>query len=155
MIKIYLDTSVVSAYHDPRVPEFSALTREMFSALGKGCVFVGSVMLQSEVEAANPVRRKQMLSLMLRIGVRILNVHPAIETLATSYLKQGILPLDSSADAIHLAYATYYEIDYLASWNYRHLINDHRKQAFAHHNLSRGLFLPKIVSPGNLLEGAK
>ena len=155
MRSIYLDTSVISAYHDLRVPEFSELTREMFTKLGSRFVFYISPTVLSEIANANALRRKQMLGLVRSLGLRSLLNDPAILMLASSYVSRAILPKDSLADATHLAHATVHKMDYLLSWNFRHLVNEHRKEAFMHHNLSRGLHLPMILSPGNLLEGVK
>ena len=44
-------------------------------------------------------------------------------TLAADLLAHGIFPANARADANHLAVATCAAVDYLLTWNYRHLAN--------------------------------
>lgn len=48
---------------------------------------------------------------------------PAVDELAEAFLNAGPLPAKAKADAVHLAVATVYRVDYLATWNLKHLAN--------------------------------
>jgi hypothetical protein len=43
--------------------------------------------------------------------------------LAVRFLGEGLLPDKAKADAVHLAIATVYRVDYLVTWNLKHLAN--------------------------------
>jgi hypothetical protein len=48
---------------------------------------------------------------------------PTVDQLADLFLGAGKLPPKARADAVHLAVATAYRVDYLLTWNLRHLAN--------------------------------
>lgn len=153
-LSVYLDTSTISAYDDERVPEFRDLTRQWLAKPGVDYKYFISRLVIEEIEDThNSERKKQMLGLVKQRKFEVLKFETGIGFLADTYINVGVLPRNSLADAVHLAYATMYKIDYVVSWNFRHLVNEHRSRAFWHHNLQKGLHLPKIVSPGTLLEG--
>ena len=80
----------------------------------------------------------------------VLTEVPGIQPLADLFLLHRILPAKSTTDALHLSYAVVFEMDYLASWNFKHLANVHRQTMLNRFNLDRGLFIPRLVSPSYL-----
>jgi hypothetical protein len=46
-----------------------------------------------------------------------------VDELAAALLAAGLLPAKAKADAVHLAMASVYRLDYLLTWNLRHLAN--------------------------------
>jgi hypothetical protein len=72
--------------------------------------------------------------------------------LTADMLERGLFPAIARADANHLAVATCAAIDYLLTWNYRHLANAlvlHRLERFLR---ARGLQLPRVCTPEELME---
>ena len=53
----------------------------------------------------------------------MLALNSGIMELAEKLVLPGGLPESAAADAIHIAVATVYQIDYLATWNIRHIAN--------------------------------
>jgi hypothetical protein len=47
----------------------------------------------------------------------------AVDELAVALLAAGPLPAKAKADAVHLAMASVYRLDYLLTWNLKHLAN--------------------------------
>jgi predicted nucleic acid-binding protein len=62
------------------------------------------------------------------------------------------LPERARADALHLAFAVFYELDYLLTWNLPHLANAAVQRALARYNDARGLHVPLIVVPETLMD---
>ena len=60
-----------------------------------------------------------------------------------------IVPFDQSkiGDAIQLAFATVYRVDYLLTWNHAHLANVDVQRRLNEVNRSRGWRSPLLVSP--------
>jgi len=56
------------------------------------------------------------------------------------------------ADLFHLALATWHGMDFLASWNCKHIVNGRVKQLLEKVNELRGLDTPIICTPEELLE---
>ncbi|MBM4401835.1 MAG: hypothetical protein FJ044_01160 [Candidatus Cloacimonetes bacterium] len=64
----------------------------------------------------------------------------------------GIIPKSKIADAIHLAVATVNGIDYLVSWNVRHLTRPVKRKQIAEFNSKLGIYVPVISTPDDFLE---
>jgi predicted nucleic acid-binding protein len=54
-------------------------------------------------------------------------------------------------DAIHLAVASHYRIDYLLTWNLAHLANGHVRRAIDRFHARRGTYFPTICTPDELM----
>jgi hypothetical protein len=62
------------------------------------------------------------------------------------------MPKSLLGDAIHLAYASFYRIDFLLTWNCNHLANANKKRHIQVLNDRLGLFTPEIITPMELFE---
>ena len=56
-------------------------------------------------------------------GLPLLEVTSAVEELASQFMLRSNLPDKASDDAIHIALATVSQIDYLLTWNCKHIAN--------------------------------
>lgn len=75
---------------------------------------------------------------------------PAIE-LANEFLKQSNLPPKASNDALHIALATIYGLDYLLTWNCKHMANAQIQRKLAQISSELGYNLPVICTPYELM----
>ena len=55
--------------------------------------------------------------------VALLEVNQEVLEVADVYRIRGIMPQNPTADAMHVAIASCYRMDYLLTWNSRHLAN--------------------------------
>jgi hypothetical protein len=62
------------------------------------------------------------------------------------------MPANDSGDAFHLALATWYRIQYLVTWNCKHLANANKFEHIHVLNARRRLLSPLLVTPEQLLE---
>ena len=68
--------------------------------------------------------------------------------LSSKYLQMGVLPERRLIDALHVATATCFEIDYLVSWNHRHLTRPAKRRQFEAVNHLHGFMkTPFICNP--------
>lgn len=142
---IYLDTSVLSAYFDDRIPYQRDITRQWWRpALREYEVFVSELTLD-ELGAAGEPKRADFLSLVADIAS--LAATEEVLELGERYVEAGIMPARYGADALHIAYATLYKIDFLVTWNCAHLANVKKIQAVSLFNTSTGLAVARIVTP--------
>ena len=59
-----------------------------------------------------------------------------------------IIPEKKIEDALHIAYVTFYEIDILLSWNFRHLANIKKEHKILIENMKMGYNYPvRLLSP--------
>jgi len=70
-----------------------------------------------------------------------------VENLADAILQSGSLPATARSDAIHVAAATLAGVDFLLTWNCRHLANPHLQKQLRALMAARGLTLPEICTP--------
>ena len=75
-----------------------------------------------------------------------------VESLSVAYYKLLGIPEKSRIDAFHLAIAVYYEIDFLLSWNCKHIANAIVSQKIRKYNMEQSLFVPILCTPQEMLE---
>jgi len=71
--------------------------------------------------------------------------------IAEALIKQKIVPLKAIEDALHIAIATAHSVDYLVTWNCRHIANPEIQRGIASYLEQIGAVLPFICTPEELL----
>ena len=146
---LYLDTSVLGGYFDD---EFKEATQELWRQMEQGGFrFFTSFVTVDELTDA-PERVREILTTTFAPG-NILEVTGEMEQLAAAYMSRAILTPKYSDDARHVAVCTVARIDYLVSWNFRHLVNVEREKGFNVVNLLQGYPTLRIVNPLELIYG--
>ncbi|GHU35960.1 hypothetical protein FACS1894172_18370 [Spirochaetia bacterium] len=148
-LKIYIDTSIVGGYFDD---EFSTETQALFERLSKKeIVFVISSVLKQELSKAP----EQVKTLLGQYGADCFEyvelTQEAIE-LADAYVNEKVIGKASLDDCRHIAVATIYKADVLASWNFRHIVNLDRIKGYNGVNLKMGYSPIEIRNPRELLK---
>lgn len=118
--KIYLDTSILSAYLDPRDPRLMRITKKFWKILKNYDVYISTIVTDEIIKTPNLKRRHKLSQ--LAQDFKSLEVVPEIDKLVKLYLKEKVIPLKVRPDAYHLAIATFYEMDILVSWNLKHIV---------------------------------
>jgi hypothetical protein len=153
MDSVYIETSVVSYLtarisNDLVVASRQRLTREWWANRRGSFQCVTSQEVLDEASAGDSesvARRVAALRDIPRISGGI-----AARQLAVGLMTAGLFPPNAAADALHLTTATLENVDYLLTWNYRHLANAvilHRLEKFL---AQRGLMLPRVCTPEEL-----
>ena len=62
----------------------------------------------------------------------------------------GPMPKPPSADALHLALASFYRMDFLLTWNCRHIANANKTKHLEVLNRGMGLPVPQLITPHQL-----
>ena len=68
---------------------------------------------------------------------------------------QNLMPQTQTGDAVHLAYASYYKMDFLLTWNCSHLANANKKDHIRRINAMMNLPTPEIITPLELFREGK
>ena len=71
--------------------------------------------------------------------------------LAEELLAKGPFPEKAASDAVHVAVATIHHLDYLLTWNCRHIANAEIKRAVNALCQTKGYEMPFIITPEELL----
>lgn len=83
--------------------------------------------------------------------IEILPATEEIELIARKYISVLGIPGKSALDAVHLAYAVVYNLDYLLTWNCKHLAHGEVRKKLKRYNATIGLETPEIVTPLELM----
>jgi len=76
---------------------------------------------------------------------------PAVDEMADGLLNAGPLPQKARADAAHLAFASVHKIDYLLTWNLKHLANAVIRMRLRPVVEQRGYQFPVVCTPMQLM----
>jgi hypothetical protein len=71
--------------------------------------------------------------------------------LVNHYIENKVMPADADGDARHLAVATFWQCDILASWNCKHIANANKTDHICRVNAMLGYETPKLITPLELL----
>jgi predicted nucleic acid-binding protein len=124
-LKIYLDTSVINLLFADDAPEYKSITEEFFNNyLDKYEVYISEIVYAEINRTKNEKRKEMLLNVISKYRIDVYaSINNEIESMANSYISAGIIPQNKLDDAFHVAFCTYYNIDILLSWNFKHLAN--------------------------------
>jgi hypothetical protein len=152
--KVYLLTTIVSylvaaATHDIIQAAHQQVTREWWTRRERFDLFVSRPVLaeakRGDISAA--ARRLETLK-----GIPVLSVSRGVRTLAGTLLRTGTLPPKARLDAVHVAVAAVNGMDYLLTWNLRHLANAVIRGKIEETCRKAGIKPPIICTPEELME---
>jgi predicted nucleic acid-binding protein len=151
---VYVETSIPSFYYETRQEtRFQAMrewTREWWDAARLRDTLVTSEAVFLELERAPEPKRSEAVLLMKPL--QVLDSGPDVDVIVEAYIAHKLMPRDALGDARHLALATYYRCDILATWNCRHIANANKLAHIRQVNFALGMETPLLVTPFELLE---
>ncbi len=106
------------------------------------------VMLEARSGAPDAVARR----LTILEGITELILTDKAKELAQMFLSERAVPRKAQADALHMAAAAVHGMDYLLTWNCRHINNPEIKPAIREVCESVGVFCPEICTPIEIVE---
>jgi len=80
-----------------------------------------------------------------------LEITEEINQLAEEYVREKVVGETSIDDCRHIACATIYQLDYLISWNFKHIVNVFRIRGYNSINLKNGYMQLDIRSPKEII----
>ena len=153
MAKVYIETTIPSFYFetrtDARTIAWRESTRLWWDVHRLGYEIVSSNIVLRELRNA-PQPKAQEMEAMLK-DVNMLGDIPGLIDTAGYYIEHQLLPKDSLVDALHLAITSLHNIEYLLTWNIRHLANANKTRHLQVLNGRLGLASPIITTPDMLV----
>jgi predicted nucleic acid-binding protein len=147
--RIYLDTSVISALFDERNPERMNLTNDFFKTLGNYEAFISEITSAELKRTPDPQIRAKMERAIASFPQ--LPAPDGTAELAGEYMREGAVPLTHPEDAYHIAVAVASGMQFLLSWNFKHIVRMKTRNIIQAVNRTRGLPEITILTPGELL----
>ena len=114
-------------------------------------LFVSPV-VETEAGKGDPEAAERRLSAMT--GIPQLAVNAEVERLAEQLIRGRSRAEAAAEDALHVALAAVHRIDYLLTWNCRHIDNAEKKPAIRAVCAILGYPCPEICTPEELMGGA-
>ena len=148
-IRIYADTSVFGGCFDD---EFSEDSKAFFNDIksGKFILIVSATTLR-ELNKAPDFVQKVLADLPTK-SVELIEYSEEIGFLRDEYLKAGIVSNSFKADAEHVANASIAEVDFIVSWNFKHIVHYDKIRGYQAVNLLNGYKPISIYSPKEVIE---
>ena len=147
-LRIYLDTSVFGGCFDD---EFSEDSLSLFNEIKKGkFTLVVSTTILRELDKA-PDFVQQVLPDLPSSCIELINYSDQIGNLRDEYLKAGVVGSSCKADAEHVASASVAEVDFIVSWNFKHIVHYDKINGYQAINLLNGYKPISIYSQKELI----
>jgi hypothetical protein len=146
--RIYIDTSIVGGFFDI---EFEIETKLLFNRLErKEIIFVVSDLMEIELEKA-PEQVKNLLYNYSPDCFERVFLSKEAQELGEEYVNENVVGRTSIEDCFHIAMATINNVDVLASWNFKHIVNYTRIKGYNSVNIKNGYNLLEIRNPKDLI----
>ena len=147
--RLYFDTSVFGGIYDI---EFQQQTEKLFAMVKCGeviCVY--SDLTEFELQNAPEKVKKYFIDLD-KETVEYVEITEEINLLAENYINEKVVGSTSIDDCRHIACATINKVDYLVSWNFKHIVNVFRIRGYNSVNIKNGYIQLDIRSPKEIIE---
>lgn len=150
---IYLDTSAINFLFADDAPEKKEITVDFFDnfiKLGLYDTYVTEYVIAEINQTGNLEERNKLLKVIEDYPIEVLPVEKLEEIglLAQMYLDRGTMPPKKLFDALYVAFCVVAKIDYLVSWNFKHLANINRERRILAKNYELGYIHPlRIITP--------
>jgi hypothetical protein len=151
---IYVETTIISYLvarpsRDLVTIAHQETTFEWWEKRRKDFDLYYSQLVWDEASAGDKIeasKRQKVLS-----GLKSLKMRDEVTELAEAIMKAGFLPKKAAADSFHIAFAAVYELDYLLTWNCKHINNIEINWRIEKVCQEQKYICPKICTPEQLL----
>jgi len=151
---VYIETSIPSFYYETRKEaKFVAMkqwTHDWWhNDMHNYSCFTSDAVI-NELEIGEHPKKLDKLGLIDTLD--LLEINYSIRDIVEVYIENLLMPKNDLGDALHLAIASYYKINYLLTWNCKHLANANKRVHIRRINEHLKIFTPELVTPLELTE---
>jgi len=153
--RVYVETSVIGYLTswpsgDLVVAARQKLTRDWWRYATSAFELVSSELVHREASAGDPQAVRERFEHLADLPV--LEVTEKADTLARALVSAGAVPSTEPEDALHIAIAVVHGIEYLVTWNFKHLANATMRSKIEDACIAEGYDPSTICTPEELLE---
>lgn len=151
---IYVETTIISYLtarpsRDLIVAAHQQITQEWWETRRKNFDLFISELVIREAGAGDKMAAQRRLDALTEIP--LIELNEGILSLATNLTVEGPIPENAKEDALHIALATVHGVDYILTWNCRHIANAEMRTAVSNICVSQGYQPPIICTPEELM----
>ncbi len=123
---VYLETTVIGhlvgrLHPDPTVAGKQISTREWWATAADRFQLFASKLVVDECSGGDALAATERLSALDKLDFIVVNAEA--ETLAQQLISGHALPSTELRDALHISLAAVFGIEYLVTWNFKHIAN--------------------------------
>lgn len=153
---VYIETSILGYLtarpsRDVVVAANIEITREWWDTRRSDFQLYSSQAVVKETSQGDAQIASQRLKIIR--DLTLLDLNQSVLSLAVQFLRHSSLPAKADVDAVHIAVATVHGIDYLLTWNCKHIANAQIQRKLAQISFDFGYELPILCTPYELLGG--
>ena len=152
---VYIETSVIGyltswLQADVTVAGHQNVTKQWWSSAPERFdVFVSQLVVRECSDGDVDAVKDRFASIE---GLPVLPVTPEAEALADALIRAHAVAVSHPNDALHIALAAAHGVQYLVSWNFRHIVNASLRPAIDRICHDAGYVPPIICTPEELME---
>jgi len=152
-LKLYLETTVFNFKFADDAPDKRQDTVKLFDEInqGKYIPYTSDYVLQELLKTEEP-KKTEMVSLIEKYKIKILETDKNAEILADKYVSENIIPKKYRVDGIHIAMATINDLDVIVSYNFQHIVKLKTIIGTESINIREGYKRIGIFSPTEVIE---
>lgn len=147
--RVFIETTIPSFYfesrQDRRAVDWRAQTRLWWDKHRSAYELVTSDFVVAEFLRSPGVKSQQAERFFADVAV--LPLPDRFGEVVQTYIAEKVMPADALGDAAHLAIASLHAIDFILTWNCRHLANANKARHIQAVNRRLGLSTPIISTP--------
>jgi len=153
-LSVYIETTIVSyltarpsrdliiAAHQQLTQEWWDIRRANFD------LYTSQLVIQESSAGETAMSQKRLKAL---AGIPLLSINRETVALAHAFVEKGPIPEKAGVDALHIALATTHGMDYLLTWNCKHIANAEMQTGVAKVSRAAGFEPSVICTPEELL----
>lgn len=153
--RLYLETTIPSYLvarrsQDLRLAADQETTQQWWEAERQDFFLFISATVLKEVRGGDPTYAAARVARLA--GISLLGDLPEANELAKRLVRDGIIPTVAADDATHVALAAAHQMDFLRTWNCKHINNHHNRSRIQRACEAVGLVCPDICTPAELMK---
>lgn len=155
--RVYVETTIVSYLvgwlnrHDLHMASSQEFTRQWWAERRQAFDLYASAVVVAEAGDGEPELASARLKFLQELS--LLDVDDAAEHLQSEILRHSGIPAKAALDALHIAIAAVNGMDYLISWNCKHIANAVTLPRVYAVCRRAGFEPPFVCTPPELMEG--
>ena len=153
--RIYIDTSIPSSYYTLRTNDDALtkqrLTQRWWNEYANQFTLTSSLAVIAELTRGRSEVTQSRCALIE--SIELLPVTDRTRQIAQVYIDRLIMPQDPQGDALHVAVASFYNVDAILTWNLAHIANPNKLHLIHRINHELGLSYPDLTTPSDYFGG--
>ena len=150
--RVYIETSVFNFVFADDAPDKKQDTLLFFEEIRSGLYYpyTSDYVLQELQNTAFP-KGGWMIDLITQYKMTVLDLNEEAERLAGIYIDEGVISAKHFVDAVHIAMVTVNDLDFIVSFNFRHIVKRKTMNMTESINIREGYKRIGIHSPTEVI----